>query len=125
MEIKDIIIAHLIETGRDGLYNADSECGCLADDLAPCGQINLDCKSGYKHYKECETGWEIEDWEIRETKQGDKDLSQAEIAKMHADLGTKVQYEHLGQWYNTNFPLSSIAAGFKIRIKPTNEEKPE
>ena len=35
----------LKEHGYDGLY--DDDCGCGADDLAPCCHINENCRAGY------------------------------------------------------------------------------
>lgn len=44
--VQEIITIHLKQNGYDGLCNDD--CGCLIDDLAPCGNISLNCKAGYK-----------------------------------------------------------------------------
>lgn len=43
---QEIITIHLKQNGYDGLCTDD--CGCLIDDLAPCGSIGLNCKAGYK-----------------------------------------------------------------------------
>ena len=51
----DIIREHLESQGFDGLYNDyDCYCGCLIDELAPCGFIEDDCKPGYR--VECDCG---------------------------------------------------------------------
>jgi hypothetical protein len=46
MNVKEIVKKYLDDNGFDGLYNED--CGCLKDDLAPCGEILYDCEAGYK-----------------------------------------------------------------------------
>jgi len=45
----------LIQQGYSGLY-CDGECGCVVDDLAPCGECEQDdegwinhCEPGHKH----------------------------------------------------------------------------
>jgi len=44
-----IIKAYLIEQGYDGLVSFDNECGCLLDDLMPCGgEHAMRCEPGYK-----------------------------------------------------------------------------
>ncbi len=49
MTAKEIIEKYLKDNGFDGLYNEDMECGCLLDDLCPCGEgIGSECKAGYK-----------------------------------------------------------------------------
>ncbi len=48
MNVKEIIQKYLKANEFDGLFE-DGECGCLIDDLAPCGSdALLDCKPGYK-----------------------------------------------------------------------------
>ena len=47
MTVIEIIQGYLREYGFDGL--AGDECGCLLDDIAPCGEMNVnDCEAGYK-----------------------------------------------------------------------------
>jgi hypothetical protein len=42
--VEDLVLRAIDETpGADGLVNGESGCGCLRNDLAPCGQINADC----------------------------------------------------------------------------------
>jgi len=37
MTVDEIMAAYLTEHGFDGLYSAEGNCHCLADDLFPCG----------------------------------------------------------------------------------------
>lgn len=47
-----IVGAWLREHGYDGLYR--EECGCLLDDLIPCGGEGIDdCMAGYRHPCDC------------------------------------------------------------------------
>jgi len=46
MEVLDIIKDWLKEHGCDGLCG--EECGCLLDDLMPCGEGSTECQAGYK-----------------------------------------------------------------------------
>lgn len=55
MSITNIIKIKLEQGGFDGLY-VSGECGCLKDDLAPCGSCESDdagwingCEPGYRH----------------------------------------------------------------------------
>jgi hypothetical protein len=49
MNVKTIIKEYLSARGYDGLVSDDCECGCLAEDLAPCGDIDESCKPAYNH----------------------------------------------------------------------------
>jgi len=51
--IRTIITEYLTAHGFDGLCNADAECGCLADDLAPCNEPGLECCAGYRSLCDC------------------------------------------------------------------------
>ena len=53
MNVKKIVVQYLRDGKFDGLWNAWAECGCLIDDLAPCGDLPLDCEPGYKIPCDC------------------------------------------------------------------------
>lgn len=53
--VLDIIALYLKLDGCDGLANADAECGCALDDLAPCGAIGHDCVPALKKNVDGET----------------------------------------------------------------------
>ena len=46
MIVKEIIVNYLKDNGFDGLYTED--CGCTAEDLAPCDSTCMDCIPGIK-----------------------------------------------------------------------------
>jgi len=48
MEIKKIVEQYLRDHRYDGLCNVniDIECGCIIDDLMPCGEPEIDCCAG-------------------------------------------------------------------------------
>ena len=46
MEIRQIVEQWLRANGYDGLTTVD--CGCVVDDLMPCGECIANCKAGYK-----------------------------------------------------------------------------
>jgi len=48
MEVKEIVDQFLKREGYDGLYSEGLECSCVVGDLAPCGNIQEDCRAGYK-----------------------------------------------------------------------------
>lgn len=55
----EIVKAYLGYHGYDGLCNVDclnDECGCLIEDLAPCGADFSRCKPGYKVPCDCGEG---------------------------------------------------------------------
>ena len=45
--VKDIIHHDLEVNNYNGLFNCNSDCACEVTDLAPCGEIRLDCQAGY------------------------------------------------------------------------------
>lgn len=46
MKVKDMVISYLKTHNYDGLCYED--CGCGLDDLAPCGEMNENCRAAYK-----------------------------------------------------------------------------
>lgn len=56
MNCKEIIKKYLDDNGYDGLCH--DECGCLKDDLYPCGECFDVCKPGHKITNE-DGGWVI------------------------------------------------------------------
>lgn len=42
--VLQIVVEYLQERRYDGLCNAEQECGCGMDDLAPCGNLGDDCR---------------------------------------------------------------------------------
>lgn len=48
-DVQEILEQWLKEHGYDGLVNPDETCGCVLDDLCPCGTPSLsECVAGYK-----------------------------------------------------------------------------
>ena len=48
MNVKEITEKYLKENGFEGLFDEGGECGCLLDDLMPCGEGGSACEPGYK-----------------------------------------------------------------------------
>jgi hypothetical protein len=50
MQVRDIVKDYLIANAAqyDGLVSDDRECGCLTQDLAPCGEMYDTCAAGYR-----------------------------------------------------------------------------
>ena len=66
MNVKEIISKYLLDNGYDGLFNSDTECGCLSDDDYPCeGEIG-NCEPGYKL-----PGKDEYDWLVGPKKEGE------------------------------------------------------
>jgi len=62
MTARQIIHQFLKSNLFDGLYNADDQCGCRIDDLAPCNEFCLNCEPGYIKFStdsQMDTGWII------------------------------------------------------------------
>jgi hypothetical protein len=61
----DVDVLHMVKSylkyhEYDGLYRP-GECGCILNDLAPCGEIQRDCIAGYKQPCVCGNGC---DWDV-------------------------------------------------------------
>jgi hypothetical protein len=67
MRIIEIVKAHLEANGFDGLVAVDAECGCLCDDLVPCGGDFGQCEPGYRGAN-IEQSYSPDDWAIYRTK---------------------------------------------------------
>ena len=69
MTVIKIVVKYLKANKFQGLYAADGECGCLLEDLAPCGHLYEDCSPGHIRYLSAqesnETGY---DWVIQKRK---------------------------------------------------------
>jgi hypothetical protein len=52
LDVRGIVKEYLTAHGYDGLF-CEGECGCLLDDLAPCGQAFDGCEPGYKRPCDC------------------------------------------------------------------------
>ena len=48
MKVIEIVRAHLVAGGHDGLVCGDSDCGCLLADLQPCGESMSHCEPAYR-----------------------------------------------------------------------------
>ncbi len=64
MKIIELVKQHLKDNGYDGLCLMDGECGCLLDDLQPCGESFANCEPGYK----CDDKDSLGDWIVRKVK---------------------------------------------------------
>ena len=61
-KIEKVIKEYAKQYGYTGLFNSDIECGCLLNDLAPCGNDCLLCEFGY--WTKCENCEEKETCEL-------------------------------------------------------------
>ena len=65
-KVIEIVKAHLVREGFDGLVQVDAECGCLCDDLAPCCSDISQCEPAYRGaHEEGDPG----DWAMYRTKE--------------------------------------------------------
>ena len=56
-DVKEIVGQWLRLNGFDGLCNAELECGCSVDDLAPCCTMNEDCRAAYRWRHDNDHPW--------------------------------------------------------------------
>lgn len=56
MKVIGMIEKYLLEHSFDGLFHADSCCGCDLGDLIPCGEPSPNCEAGYAGEGSCECG---------------------------------------------------------------------
>lgn len=61
MDVKQILVKYLRDYGYGGLFYDGGECGCVVENLAPCGEIQTDCEPGYRHDCNCGGGcsWHV------------------------------------------------------------------
>lgn len=64
----EIVRAHLEANGFDGLVAVGAECGCLCDDLAPCGIDFGQCEPGYRGMN-IDQAYSPDDWAMYLTKE--------------------------------------------------------
>ena len=48
MTVAQIVDQYLKANNLDGLFNEDLECACLLADLAPCGEMGMECRAGMR-----------------------------------------------------------------------------
>ncbi len=72
MTVNDIVREYLTRHGYDGLVQPGI-CGCVMDDLFPCGNLNELCEPGYKGPCSCGEGC---DWDIYSTKEAAKEAEE-------------------------------------------------
>lgn len=66
MNVIQIVQAHLVANGFDGLFNYRM-CACETADLAPCGNIMAECCAGHKTPCDCgEHAWHINETQPKE-----------------------------------------------------------
>ena len=53
MKVGEIIKQYLVENNFDGLFDGDSECACLKEDLFPCDAPCDRCEPGHKLPCDC------------------------------------------------------------------------
>jgi len=53
LTVLEIVKKYLQEHGFDGLRADGNDCGCLIDDLAPCGDISERCVAGVRIPYDC------------------------------------------------------------------------
>lgn len=66
----EIVKAHLVANGFDGLVQVETECGCLCDDLAPCCGDFSACEPAFRGADE---NGEPGDWAMYRTRERARD----------------------------------------------------
>jgi len=74
----EILKAHLIAEGFDGLVQVDPECGCLLDDLRPCCGDFGECEPAYRGVL---LDGEHVDWAMYRTKEAARESCEASRLK--------------------------------------------
>lgn len=64
-DVLGIVVTYLKENNFDGLFNGYAHCGCLIEDVAPCGHLGESCVPGYKVKCRCGDGC---DFDVADTK---------------------------------------------------------
>jgi len=71
--VLEIIATYLRENGYDGLCKGkalEEGCGCLLNDLAPCGEPCMHCEPGYQVPCDCEQGCQ---WHVSKEKEDEQE----------------------------------------------------
>lgn len=82
----EIVKAHLVANGFDGLVQTDAECGCLCDELAPCGGDFSSCEPAYRGADE---NGELDDWAMYRTKERARESVETVKAKDYERPGMR------------------------------------
>lgn len=64
----EILKAHLVAQGCDGLVQVDAECGCELADMVPCGGDFSRCEPGYRGAN-VDQMYSPDDWAMYRTKE--------------------------------------------------------
>jgi len=57
-DVTNMVREYLLLRGADGLVSSGRECGCLLEDLAPCGDMGHDCLAARR--RNCPRGSEYD-----------------------------------------------------------------
>ncbi len=79
VKVVDMVKMHLKANGFDGLYS--DECGCELSDLAPCGEIQGDCRAGYKRTLRTQEDIDAYSWSCADLSVGDWVIQPEEALK--------------------------------------------
>jgi hypothetical protein len=66
IDVQDMVLEYLKQRGYEGLC-LDGCCCCEVNDLAPCGEMQADCRAGHKKPCDCGEGC---DFHIGPTRDG-------------------------------------------------------